>query len=97
MKRHHPDVFCAALLNAQPMGFYAPAQIVRDAHEHDVEVRLSDQLDSVGDRDAPFPLPHGRGDEGHHGGTAVDNRSPAAPVGRPRDIYVRTSRWRRCG
>jgi error-prone DNA polymerase len=36
---HHPDVFCAALLNAQPMGFYAPAQIVRDAHEHGVEVR----------------------------------------------------------
>ena len=31
MKHHHPDVFCAALLNAQPMGFYAPAQIVRDA------------------------------------------------------------------
>ncbi|WP_375383385.1 error-prone DNA polymerase, partial [uncultured Sphingomonas sp.] len=34
MKCHHPDVFCAALLNAQPMGFYAPAQIVRDAREH---------------------------------------------------------------
>jgi hypothetical protein len=31
VKCHHPDVFCAALLNAQPMGFYAPAQIVRDA------------------------------------------------------------------
>jgi error-prone DNA polymerase len=39
LKCHHPDVFCAALLNAQPMGFYAPAQIVRDAREHDVEVR----------------------------------------------------------
>ncbi|MGA9866327.1 MAG: error-prone DNA polymerase, partial [Acetobacteraceae bacterium] len=39
MKRHHPDVFCCALLNAQPMGFYAPAQIVRDAREHGVEVR----------------------------------------------------------
>ncbi|WP_085808948.1 error-prone DNA polymerase [Sphingomonas sp. TZW2008] len=38
MKCHHPDVFCAALLNAQPMGFYAPAQIVRDAREHGVEV-----------------------------------------------------------
>src|SRR5262249_52446993 len=34
-----PEVFCAALLNAQPMGFYAPAQIVRDAREHGVEVR----------------------------------------------------------
>jgi error-prone DNA polymerase len=39
MKCHHPDVFCAALLNSQPMGFYAPAQIVRDARDHGVEVR----------------------------------------------------------
>ncbi|MDB5583411.1 MAG: dnaE2 [Bradyrhizobium sp.] len=39
VKHHHPDVFCAALLNAQPMGFYAPAQIVRDAQVHGVEVR----------------------------------------------------------
>jgi error-prone DNA polymerase len=39
LKCWHPDVFCAALLNAQPMGFYAPAQIVRDAQQHGVEVR----------------------------------------------------------
>jgi error-prone DNA polymerase len=39
LKCHHPDVFCTALLNAQPMGFYAPAQIVRDAQAHGVEVR----------------------------------------------------------
>jgi error-prone DNA polymerase len=39
MKCHHPDIFCAALLNAQPMGFYQPAQLVRDAQEHGVEVR----------------------------------------------------------
>jgi len=39
MKCHHPEIFCAALLNAQPMGFYAPAQIVRDARDHGVEVR----------------------------------------------------------
>ncbi|WP_241527251.1 error-prone DNA polymerase [Sphingomonas turrisvirgatae] len=39
MKHHHPDVFCASLMNAQPMGFYAPAQIVRDARDHGVEVR----------------------------------------------------------
>jgi error-prone DNA polymerase len=39
MKHHHPDVFCASLLNAQPMGFYAPAQIVQDAQKHGVEVR----------------------------------------------------------
>ena len=42
LKKHHPDVFCAALLNSQPMGFYAPAQIVRDAQEHGVEVRPID-------------------------------------------------------
>lgn len=42
MKCHHPDVFCAALLNAQPMGFYAPAQIVRDARAHGVEIRPLD-------------------------------------------------------
>ena len=39
VKCHHPDAFCAALLNSQPMGFYAPAQIVRDARDHGVEIR----------------------------------------------------------
>jgi len=39
IKCHHPGLFACALLNAQPMGFYAPAQIVRDAREHGVEVR----------------------------------------------------------
>lgn len=39
LKRHHPAVYACALLNAQPMGFYAPAQIVRDARAHGVEVR----------------------------------------------------------
>jgi error-prone DNA polymerase len=39
LKCHHPDVFCVALLNAQPLGFYAPAQIVRDAEQHGVEIR----------------------------------------------------------
>ncbi|MCO7735439.1 error-prone DNA polymerase [Brucella intermedia] len=38
LKCHHPEVFAAALLNSQPMGFYAPAQIVRDAREHGVTV-----------------------------------------------------------
>jgi error-prone DNA polymerase len=42
LKCHHPDVFACALLNAQPMGFYGPAQIVRDAREHGVEVRPVD-------------------------------------------------------
>ncbi|HLQ17738.1 MAG TPA: error-prone DNA polymerase, partial [Tabrizicola sp.] len=38
VKRHHPGIFACALLNSQPMGFYAPAQIVRDAREHGVTV-----------------------------------------------------------
>ena len=42
LKCRHPEVFACALLNAQPMGFYAPAQIVRDAREHGVEVRPVD-------------------------------------------------------
>ena len=42
IKKHYPDAFCAALLNSQPMGFYAPAQIVRDAREHGVIVRAVD-------------------------------------------------------
>jgi error-prone DNA polymerase len=39
LKCHHPAVFCCALLNSQPMGFYAPAQLVQDARRHGVEVR----------------------------------------------------------
>ena len=46
VKRHHPEVFCASLLNSQPMGFYQPAQLVRDAKEHGVEVRPPDIVSS---------------------------------------------------
>jgi error-prone DNA polymerase len=42
IKCHYPEVFCAAILNSQPMGFYQPAQLVRDARAHDVEVREVD-------------------------------------------------------
>src|SRR5690606_5456264 len=42
LKCHYPDVFACALLNSQPMGFYAPSQLVRDAVEHGVEVRPPD-------------------------------------------------------
>jgi error-prone DNA polymerase len=44
IKKHHPDAFLAALLNSQPMGFYQPAQLVRDARANDVEVRPVDIL-----------------------------------------------------
>jgi error-prone DNA polymerase len=49
MKCHHPDVFLAAILNAQPMGFYAPAQLVRDARDHRVEVGTVDINQSTWD------------------------------------------------
>jgi error-prone DNA polymerase len=49
IKCWRPDAFCAALLNSQPMGFYQPAQLVRDAREHGVEVRAPDILFSEWD------------------------------------------------
>jgi error-prone DNA polymerase len=42
IKCRHPAIFACAILNSQPMGFYAPAQLVRDAIEHDVKVRATD-------------------------------------------------------
>lgn len=44
IKRHHPDAMLTGLLNSQPMGFYAPAQLVRDAREHGVVVRPVDVM-----------------------------------------------------
>ncbi len=49
LKCHEPAAFCAALLNSQPMGFYAPAQLVRDARDHGVEVRPVDVMHSQWD------------------------------------------------
>lgn len=42
LKHHYPAAFCAALINSQPMGFYAPAQLVADARKHQVEIRPVD-------------------------------------------------------
>jgi len=44
VKWHHPDAFLVSLLNSQPMGFYQPSQLVRDAREHGVEVRPPDVM-----------------------------------------------------
>lgn len=70
LKRHYPAAFTAALLNSQPMGFYAPAQLVRDAIEHGVEVRPVDihysSWDATLELDPQFPI---RG--------AADNAPPA--------------------
>lgn len=56
-KTFYPDVFCAAILNSQPMGFYQPAQLVRDARDHGVDIREVDVNHSVWDctlEKAPF-------------------------------------------
>jgi error-prone DNA polymerase len=56
-----PDVFCAALINSQPMGFYQPAQLVRDAREHGVQVRAPDVLASEWDCTLEAAPPPGGG------------------------------------
>ncbi len=60
MKCYYPDVFAAAILNSQPMGFYAPAQLIRDAREHGVEVRPADANASDWDHTLePLPVRDG--------------------------------------
>ncbi|MEA3039730.1 MAG: error-prone polymerase [Sphingomonadales bacterium] len=75
MKCHHPDIFCAALLNAQPMGFYQPAQIVRDARDHGVEVRPvcvnASRWDCTLEDSPSSPAFAGEGDHAKHGGGAL--------------------------
>ncbi len=60
IKCHHPDAFLAALLNSQPMGFYAPAQLVRDARTHGVEVRPVDVTVSACESSLEPPAISGR-------------------------------------
>ena len=81
LKCHQPAAFCAALLNSQPMGFYAPSQLVQDAQRHGVEVRPPDVTSSdwdctlEGRRVAPRPA---------HGGRLAGGRgADASPQGRP--------------
>ena len=63
LKWRYPAAFACALLNSQPMGFYAPAQIVRDAREHGVEVREVDVNHSDWDCTLESPLPLAGGEE----------------------------------
>jgi len=96
MKCWHPDVFCCALLNAQPMGFYAPAQIVRDAVEHGVEVRAIDVNESAWDstleripprRPSGQPRPLTR--EGQARQHRAEGRTRAHPITAPPTHAVR--------
>ena len=63
LRWRYPAAFACALLNSQPMGFYAPAQIVRDAREHGVEVREVDVNHSDWDCTLESPLPLAGGEE----------------------------------
>lgn len=62
IKRHHPDAFLVGLLNSQPMGFYAPAQLVRDARAHGVVVRPIDVTCSMWDSTLEAPQGSGAGE-----------------------------------
>jgi len=70
LKCHFPAAFGCALLNSQPMGFYAPAQIVRDAREHGVLVLPADVNCSGWDSTLEIPPRNGEGDHAKHGGGA---------------------------
>jgi error-prone DNA polymerase len=77
LKRHHPAVFCCALLNSQPMGFYAPAQIVRDAKEHGVMVLPVDVNESEWDCGlSPLPGREGLGE----GRSSLAQVAPLEPI-----------------
>jgi error-prone DNA polymerase len=78
MKCRYPDVFAAALLNSQPMGFYAPAQIVRDAQEHGVEIRPVDVNHSDWDSTLEPGTPAAARLHARHAGMADDVRSDHA-------------------
>jgi len=81
MKCRYPDVFAAAMLNSQPLGFYAPAQLVRDAREHGVEVREVDV--NLSDWDCTLeplpPLPASGERAGVRGGADFSGEDSAAP------------------
>ena len=70
-KRYHPAAFCAALINAQPMGFYSPQSLVDDARRHGVEVRRPDINAS--------------GADGHPGAAAPCRGGPRNGAGRAAD------------
>lgn len=68
LKHHYPAAFCAAMINSQPLGFYAPAQLVRDAREHGVFVQGVD-------------VNHSRWDCTLEGGVASDERKATGESG----------------
>ncbi len=87
LKHYYPAAFCAALINSQPMGFYAPAQLIRDAREHGVELRPVDVNHS--DWDATLEAAEDletrrRGDGENHSASLLVSQSPSLSVFRLR-------------
>jgi error-prone DNA polymerase len=80
IKRRHPAAFCAGLLNSQPMGFYAPAQLVRDAKEHGVEVRPIDVNISRWDCTLEPPPLEGRAGVGLVSNSSRTNAQGSSPT-----------------
>ena len=79
-KRYHPAAFCAALLNAQPMGFYSPQSLVDDARRHGVEVRRPDINASDAAATLEPPTVDG-GPRSGPGAAAVRSGAIGGPVG----------------
>jgi error-prone DNA polymerase len=79
LKRYHPAAFAAALINSQPMGFYQPAQIVRDAKEHGVEVRPVDVNESIWDCTLEQPMMD-KGTEGQRDKVAKETWGSDGPA-----------------
>jgi len=78
LKCFYPEVFCAALLNSQPMGFYAPAQLVRDAREHGVVVLAPDV--GFSDWDSALEKAPTGGPDGLHPVPTAPFRNPPSPA-----------------
>jgi error-prone DNA polymerase len=77
LKRHHPAAFCAALLNAQPMGFYSPQSLTHDARRHGIEVRKPSLVDSR----ATATLEDGTGPQQCSCADGPDGPQPAVRLG----------------
>ncbi len=83
LKCHEPAAFACALLNSQPMGFYAPSQLIQDARRHGVEVRPADVMTSEWECTLETPLsPRGRG-AGGEGAKPQAERRPPLPIPPP--------------
>ena len=96
MKCRYPDVFAAAMLNAQPLGFYAPAQLVRDAREHGVEAREVDV--NLSDWDCTLkslpPSPSGRGVGGEGEPSSGPSDHPRVKSPGEKGFIPATPKWR---